>query len=534
MVRRQPPWRCTIASVNPNRIPAVLAAAVLVACLAVLVPYLVAASLPPENAIFAGFLLNPTDGFSYLAKMRQGYAGGWYFQLPYSHSPGYGAFLFTFYLALGHAARLVGAPLLLMFHGARVIMAGLFFSLAGWLALKIQPQRVAGRFSLAWLTFGSGLGWLGIAAGVLGSDIAIPESVPFTAAFANAHFPAALALMVAGAAAIVSQARTPTKLAIVFACGVLLTVVLPFAAISLAIAIGLWWIWEAVLSMRAGQGIDELLRSWRTLVAVAFGLGALPLLLYDLWLTQRHPVLGAWHAQNLTPSPGLAAYLIGFGPVLLTAALGVYLRRRDLGSDRRLFVAWAVSGLLLLYAPFGLQRRLTLGLFVPLALLAGDTYRRWADGHRWRSLLIVGVLLLTIPSNLLVVGAGLSQVGAGQELLLYQPGELEGYRWVQENTAGDDLVLAAPLTGNRLPAFARVQVLYGHPFETPNAEKMRSLVVDVFTAGSERLEPGDLAEFEIDYIFYGPHERALGEPAWLDEFELEFQSQSVMIFRFPR
>lgn len=98
----------------------------------------------------------------------------------------------------------------------------------------------------------------------------------------------------------------------------------------------------------------------------------------------------------------------------------------------------------------------------------------------------------------------------------------------------DDLVLAAPLTGNRLPAFAQVRVLYGHPFETPNAENMRSLVVDLFTGGTQSLEPADLAEFNIDYIFYGPHERALGEPAWLDGLEVDFESRGVTIFQIPR
>jgi len=49
-----------------------------------LLPYLVAARSGGEELVFGGFLLNPIDGNSYLAKMQQGYAGTWRFTLPYT------------------------------------------------------------------------------------------------------------------------------------------------------------------------------------------------------------------------------------------------------------------------------------------------------------------------------------------------------------------------------------------------------------------------------------------------------------------
>src|SRR3990172_4331613 len=86
----------------------------------VLAPYLAAWRAQPSGFIFSGFLVNPTDGFSYLAKMRQGMGGSWLFHLPYAAEPGAGALLFLYYLLLGHIQRVLGAAPEVVYHGARV------------------------------------------------------------------------------------------------------------------------------------------------------------------------------------------------------------------------------------------------------------------------------------------------------------------------------------------------------------------------------------------------------------------------------
>ena len=68
---------------------------ILVFITVITLPYLCAVTLSNEELIFGGFLLNPLDGNSYLAKMRQGYEGEWKFTLPYSSNPGEGAYLFS-------------------------------------------------------------------------------------------------------------------------------------------------------------------------------------------------------------------------------------------------------------------------------------------------------------------------------------------------------------------------------------------------------------------------------------------------------
>ena len=91
---------------RPVEWPWIIAASLVIVAAAGL-PYLLAYRVPPDH-IFMGVLVNPADGNSYFAKMREGWRGDWLFTLPYTAQPGAGALIFTYYLFLGHVARWTG------------------------------------------------------------------------------------------------------------------------------------------------------------------------------------------------------------------------------------------------------------------------------------------------------------------------------------------------------------------------------------------------------------------------------------------
>ena len=68
-------------------------------------PFVYAFQSGNAESIFGGFLINPIDGHSYLAKMQQGYQGEWRFVLPFTAEPGQGAYLFLFYLGFSQAKK---------------------------------------------------------------------------------------------------------------------------------------------------------------------------------------------------------------------------------------------------------------------------------------------------------------------------------------------------------------------------------------------------------------------------------------------
>ncbi len=168
------------------------------------VPFQLAVTVQPESSTFSGFLLNPVDGHSYLAKMRQGAEGNWLFRLPYAEDPGPGAFLFVFYLGLGHLQTLLGWPPLLIYHVARLAATVVMFWIAWVFLREVVPTLGARRWAYSLVLVGSGLGWIGIPLGRLAVDLWVPEAIPFLAGLANPHFPLAAAAMLLGMLALIS------------------------------------------------------------------------------------------------------------------------------------------------------------------------------------------------------------------------------------------------------------------------------------------------------------------------------------------
>ena len=508
-------------------------------CLAVagatLAPYLLASKLD-QPEIFNGFLINPIDGFSYLAKMRQGADGSWLFRLPYAPDPGPGTFVYVYYLFLGHVASGLSLPLLTVYHAARFLASTSMFVLAFLFYKRMLLESRARWIAFLLTLFGSGLGWLAIPFGIQASDLAIPESIPFLTAYTNAHFPLAAAAILGGVLSVLGDGRLGLRILAAFVCGNILGAVLPFSVVSLLVTILIWLVWE-FHSQGWRSGVASLWQNQRPrlLSTLALLTGTLPWLLYDLWLALTHPMLAAWTAQNITPSPPLLNYLLGYGLILILGVVGIATTWPPRRPEQRLMLTWVVSNGILLYTPFSLQRRLTLGLFFPLAGLAAVGFERLVRSRARLRIALVIAIVLSIPSNLIVVSAGLSGVRNGESAVVHRQDELIAYQWLGDHAPQQALVLAAPDTGNRLPVFADVRVLYGHPFETPDAEGQKAFVESIY-AWEGSIEDGrrQLSNQGIDLIFYGPRERELGRPTWIEGLPRVFQSGDVEIYEAVR
>jgi len=490
------------------------------------VPFIIAGQSEGAEVEFAGFLFNPLDGNSYLAKMYQGWSGSWRFQLPFTADPGEGAYLFLFYLTLGQISRLLNLPLLLVFHLARILSAWvllrslwLFFS-----AILETPRARNLAFALAAL--GSGMGWLLIPLGAFTADFWVAEAYPFLSMYANPHFPLGLALVL-GLVTPPLDRQPDWKTALRWAVAAfVLSVINPFGVVISLMILGGTLLWKLVRNV----WVKSLLQRLAVIAA-----GGLPVLFYDFWIANTGPAFSNWNAQNMTPSPPLGDVLVALSPALILAIFGAIFIQQVQGLQNEtnpamLLVLWSGPGLLFLYIPISLQRRFMMGLLVPLAGLAalGIEYLAKKNPQRYKTYATL-LFLLAIPTNLIVLLAVFSGIQSQESQIYLTRSESQALIWVVENTKADDLILASPEMGLFIPAHTGRRVIYGHPFETVNAEAEKQ-VVEAFYKGEEAASHFLLTR-GIDYVMWGPRERELGNFTPIAGLELVFSRDDVFIYQ---
>jgi hypothetical protein len=525
-------------------------------------PYLFGALISTPATQFGGLVIGVEDGNSYLAKMRLGAEGGWRFYLFYTSEPHQGAYLFLFHLLLGKIARLSGLSFILTYHLARIV-CGFFLLISvyrfGAFFTDLRPVR---QLTLWIVAIGGGLGWLIALLGLMDRlglplDFYSPDAFIFHALFALPHLLLAEGLLL-WAILLVLVAWESHKLRYALLAGLALlamTIVAAFYIVIAVAVIGIGWL------LRCWQMRRRPSRPWTEagLAILAFTI-SLPVLLYNAYVFITNPAFRVWAEQNRILSPSPIHYLLAFGPLLLLAIVGVLTEfRHGLGrnkwSERRMMlIAWCVVVPLLVYIPFNLQRRLTLGVQVPLSILAAlglwrlVVSRRSEKGEasdeergavtrdttirRWRILSISLVALMSISNLMILFGAGM-EVSRQLPPIFHSGVEVDAADWLGARATASQVVLAAYETGNYLPTRMSARVFAGHGPETLYSESKCEMLLQFFAGDDDAFRYQLLLDHGVSYLFYGPAERALGHfsPPDVPYLQQVYENGTVQIFK---
>lgn len=447
---------------------------------------------PDSSAQFMGVLYNPMDGATYLAKIGQGARGSWLFVFTHTSEVQEGSFINFYYLLLGQLASILGLSNLLMFHIARLAASFFMYIAIYHLGSAIFSRVRARRLFFMMMSVGSGLGWLALPlfanlpGGQWPTDFSIPESIPFFATLVNAHFPLTIGLIAMLASMFVVVFRPGFKSLPTMTNGglsaalitIMLTVIQPQGWVPFAAAlIG----YLAILALRSRR-LPHLELYWSALVI----LPALPVLFYFFLVITRNPALAAWNQQNLTPSPTPDRYIIGFGMLLIVAIPGIWRALRFFERDGdRFMLVWLGLNFVLLYVPINLQRRLAIGLIIPIVYFGVRSLEEYwflRITPRARQLAIIILFVLMLPSNLFnyalpLIGVANPKAGTTSAVPFLLPrGYGDAIRWLESNGRTDDVVLAPPEVSLWVPAYTELRVVYGHEYETLDApNKLRDV-----------------------------------------------------------
>lgn len=514
------------------------------------VPYVAGYLAQTTDMRFGGALLDRVDYHSHLAKMWQGYRGQWRYRLLFTPEAHQGAYLQTFYVVLGHLARLLGLGLPLTYQVARMTLGFLMLlAVYRFIAHFVAPVRTR-RVAFLLATTASGLGWLTEVFaptqpdGISPMDFWLFDGYTYLAVLTFPHFCAATGLLLAVFLLLLRHPEGPSPgdglLAVL--ASLVLGLIHPHILLVADLLPVLYWAVEGLRTRRV---------AWRGLVTVmAMGVAQLPLLAYDVWVFQTQPIFAGWAAQNLTLSPPLRVYLWGYGVLLALGGVGVAAWARRGGQGLALPLLWIGLVAVLVYLPWNLQQRFLEGVQVPLGLLAGVGLvhataiglRRERSVERLQTmrggwLARAAVIALAMMSHLYLT-AELTLAAATATPALFWPADvLAGVDWLGENAAWEETVLAGPEVGSLIPTRIGHRVVLGHRMETVGYEGKRAAVARFFAAGTPNAERvALLEEWGVAYMFHGPDERALGgfNPDRSDGLVRVFRQGDVSIYRVQR
>lgn len=508
-----------------------------------LIPLFAAAgALTGSDWQFMGFTHNYLDGASYLSKMRIGFEGGWLLQFLHTPEAHEGALMMVLYPALGHLARITGLDLIVVFHLSRVIATfALYISLytlGAALWTGVQTRRLF--FLIAALGFG--FGWL--LAPLTGlttfPDLTIPEIFPFYSSLMNPHFPLAIAALALLAAQFVLLVRPgpsalprwswlgtvvlSVSLALLYPQGLM-----PFAAAVVLYLALIWWR-ERKLPERA------------VLHVVALIAPALPIAAYIAIEVRFSAVFTEWNRQNVTAAPPLWVLLAGLGlPLLLgLPAMWRAARRMDRDGDR-LMLMWLLSMLIFIFLPTNIQRRFAVGMMIPVAFFAARAARDfWMVklGARGGRLLVAASLVIMALGGLLITLAVPAPLLAGDgasRLGVVLPKDYSGaFEWLEQRVTSDDVILAAEEAGAWIPGWTGARVVYGHPYETIDAEAKLAAVQAWYDLPAGADCAALLNEYGVRYVLFGPLEARSGAGACVDGLNVAMRSGDVTVYAVPQ
>lgn len=519
------------------------------------IPYLFAFLSTPPGKTYMGIMLDVPDHAQYFSWMRElthaNLAANK--MTPEANRP---LFFNLLWWGMGRLGKLFGLGYAAMFQVLRVVSTVVFLILAYRLCRFFLNEDLHRRTAFLLITFTSGLGWVWVVVKYLNGgdllyplDVYVAESNTFLGMLGYPHFIAALWYIFVFELVLRGQARGQLRYAV--GAGLFAQFLGWQHAYDLVSIYGVLFAYAVLLTLR-----DRRLPKYLITSGLIIGLLSVWPALYSVALTSLDPI---WkevlrqfaNAGVYTPNLLHLPILLGAGFLL---ALYTVLRENPLKlkglSDPDLFLrGWFWVSFLLVYLPVDYQIHLLNGWQVPFSILATTGLFRyvvpWLEkvlAQRRRGVKIdpgrisrwaaAALIALVLPTNLYLWAWRFIDLNRHTYPYYLYNEELAALHWLEQNTRAEDVVLSSLTIGQYVPALTGAHAFLAHWAQTVDFYT-RSRQVEQFFAG--KLSPAEQRSvFEsasVDYIFWGPAEREVGQvPPGGEGLIIVYENPLVTIF----
>ncbi len=518
------------------------------------IPYMYAYLSTPVDKVFMGIMLDVPDHAQYFSWMKelttQNLAANK--MTPEVNQP---LFFNLLWWSLGRLGKLTGLDFAVMYQLMRVAAIILFllvaYRMCRWF-LKDDPRR---KTAFLLISFTSGLGWILVMIKYLSGnellfplDVYIAEGNTFLGMLGYPHFIAAALYIFSFELLLRGQVKGQLRYAV---WAGLFTLFLGWQhAYDLVSIYTVWLAYAILLTIR-----EKKLPWYAIKSGLILGVISVWPALYSVMLTSLDPVWKAVLKQFANAgvyTPNLLHLPILFGITFVLALIGLIymnpLRLKKL-DDRQLFlVGWFVITFGLIYLPVDYQIHLLNGWQVPMSILAVIAIfdvlapRVLKSNSRLAKLkpttmqwiLAAGILVLVIPTNLYLWTWRFVDLSRHSYPYYLYKDELDAMGWLENNAGPEDVVLSSLTTGQYVPALTGMHAYLAHWAQTLDFFS-KSQNVDDFLQGNldEEKQMQILKDGSVDYVFWGPAEKAAGSAAALNLSVLKpvYTNPLVTIFR---
>jgi hypothetical protein len=257
--------------------------------------------------------------------------------------------------------------------------------------------------------------------------------------------------------------------------------------------------------------------------------------LYSVLLTSMDPIWKEVLKQFANAgvyTPNLLHLPILFGFTYLLAIYTVIrinpLRLKPMDNNRLFILGWFLVTFVMIYLPVDYQIHLLNGWQVPMAFLATiglfDYILPWiksllglsawrarlsADSIRW--IAAACLILAVIPTNLYLFTWRFLDLSRHDYPYYLYKDEIKAMEWLDEHAQPDDVIFSSLTVGQYIPAMTGSHAYLAHWAQTVDFFTKTDMVNTFYGAQTGQAEQAKiLVDEEVDYIFFGPAEQALG------------------------